>query len=142
MLLPPQCCRPLNVAVSMLLTLNVPAPKMLAPSKYLRRLRWDKRFIAYQPLATSRELSPRASIRCPYFSSETYSLQRYIFRSIFSSEAYSIYLQRHFLFRHVFSSDTYSLQRYIFRDTFSLEKYLSHPVIFVLLGIKPRFKIV
>jgi len=54
MLLPPQCCCPLNVAVLMLPTLNVPAPKMLLPSKYLRRLRWDKRFIAYQPLATSR----------------------------------------------------------------------------------------
>ena len=54
MLLPPQCYLPLNVAVSMLLTLNVPAPKILPPSKYLRRLRWDKRFIAYQPLATSR----------------------------------------------------------------------------------------
>ena len=33
--------------------------------------------------------------------------------------------------------------RYISEENVSVEKYLSHPVIFVLLGVvKPRFKIV
>jgi hypothetical protein len=60
-------------------------------------------------------------------SSEAFSLQRIIFRDIFSSDAYS--LQR-YIFGDILSSEN-SLQRhFLFRDIFSAEIYLQRHILF------------